>query len=79
MGFSQLFGLCFVHVGLSGLTVRARAHRFLAQAVPEINLDAFNFCFEERWRVGELTYYNLMIAFGMPLLFNRRHTFTRKI
>ena len=39
--------------------------RPLAQQLTGINLDAFKICNYKRWRLGELLFTNLMIAFGM--------------
>ena len=48
--------------------VRVWTHRLPAVPVPDINIDAFRVCFLGRWRLGELLYINLAIAFGMSPL-----------
>ena len=48
------------------LIVRVRTHWFLVEPLPEINLDPFKICLYERWRLGELMYYNLSTFFGTP-------------
>ena len=40
------------------------------QSLPEINLDAFNFCVYKRWRFAEVFAVNIAIAFGTPSLSN---------
>jgi len=47
-----------------------------AQPLPEIDLDAFKVCFYQRWRVGELLFTNLVIAFGMSSPSNLQHDLT---
>ena len=62
---------------LSRLFVRARAHWSLAVlTLPEIDLDPFKVCTYKRWRLGELIYVNLLIAFGTPSPSSVQHKLT---
>ena len=49
---------------LNHLTVRVWTYQLLVESLPEINLDPFELCLYERWRLGELMYYNLSTFFG---------------
>jgi hypothetical protein len=44
--------------------------------LPEINIDAFRICIYERWKLGELIFTNLVIAFGKSSIFNLRYDLT---
>ena len=57
---------------LDHLSVRVLTRRRLALPLPDIDLDVFKVCAYRRWRLGELTYINLTVAFGMPSSFSPR-------
>ena len=57
----------------STVFVHARAHRFPVAPFPEIDLDVFKICIYKRWRLGEVLYVNLLIAFGTPSPPNSQH------
>ena len=53
--------------------------RPLVQPLPEINLDAFNFCAYKRWRFAELFAAGIVISFGTPSLHYLQRNFTSGI
>jgi len=61
---------------LDRLFVRARAHRFPVLQLPEVDLDVFKVCIYKRWRLGEVLYVNLLIAFGTLSSSSPKHKLT---
>ena len=75
-----IFSVVWIALGprksLNNLTVRVRTNRFLVQPFPEIKLDPFEVCVYKLWNLGELTFYNLTIAFGKPTPSSLQSRFT---
>lgn len=51
---------------LGNFFVRARTHWPLALVLPDIDLEEYKVCLYARFRIGELLYSNLTVAFGTP-------------
>lgn len=44
--------------------LQADSSSLLVRRLPEINLDPFKFCVYETWKLGDLVFINIAIAFG---------------